>query len=1288
MTLNRRALHRLHSPLKSPRLNASSLRKKALIKRLSGEVQFGADTKANLKVVVRVRPFNQREEDNNARCILDVVDEHMLVFDPRRNENQFFFKGALQRNRDLHKRQPREQKFIFERVFSTQSTNEDIYDASTHDLLDTLLSGYNCSVFAYGATGAGKTFTMLGTEESPGITFLTLKELYKRIEDLKETKTIEVAVSYLEVYNEMVRDLIITGKALSVQEVEKQVMVPGLSLHKPVDAQELMQLLIQGNHNRTQHPTDSNAESSRSHAVFQVFVKQHDRVVSDLKSNVSISKLSMIDLAGSERGAATGFKGVRFREGASINKSLLALGNCINALADGLRHIPYRDSKLTRLLKDSLGGNCRSVMIAAVSPASTTFEDTFNTLRYANRAKTIKTTIKKNVLNVDQHISNYVNIVEGLRGEICLLQAKIKTYEEKEKEMEQQHGALMATTSASPQSEFTLQQKQELEARIVDLEMQLKTRSMEEGKNEITKEDPEVQQRVEDSIQACKNLRHELLRLESSQRQLEFKMNGCAARLNRMRIISFASQKLDKCILRCERTILKLADRQAQIAKLKSEMRVKLAASVDHLQQLQSQLSSPLSKQYLEANLAVRDYHQHCQYLGGLIGDAFVEQNASEQLICQLLRATRQFYIQLHADNQSSPAFMEIFKSVVESLDEKSKVVWADQQGGKNSGDQQQQQGGDGASGMENSNSTTANSVDIVPQLDAKYFASFPITPTVTISPVVTLGQPKTFRISSMKTNTSALTLPQLPTQCLASSQDPRPTSSLLSPCLETEQMSNPGQPSTACPSPVTSDSCHKVPTSTDRSRMEQLDDNQFVTEKAPNLPDNTLQLMPNATTRSTTPQLMIKPPTLESITSSQQYCTVVGSSAVEALNVTDVFEDIQPVKCSLNETFSATPGKILKTTIDLPSSSVLIQDIQPDITTNQMKSDANLLSDKLQGTQGTIGSVTPIFGFTSLTQRCGVATGTTIGGVNDAHGTYMLKDIKSSPFLRIQSVVKPDVPSTSLSSSLSVPSNCQKNYRSSSDRAQETEAFNKFVSDVSSNPCYNTSHTAEQATTSAVRMLFPPLKPSLDSTFCITDDKSPAEAEHTPGITLMPTGHARVSSPEQSSNERESQQQLPLQSLPDNNRNDQTISTIISTTAWERVMQQPPKVKSKHGLSRTPHKWSNKNTPGILARSTTTSTSTLSKTLNGKMRRCVSTSSLAAPLAAMSTCKIAKRSPNLSRKLSGLHQSSSILKSRTPIYNQENVAPDSTKKKVCQSSIYRDTVSSAAKHSINLSKQ
>lgn len=141
---------------------------------------------------------------------------------------------------------------------------------------------------------------------------------------------------------------------------------------------------------------------------------------------VRMAKLSMIDLAGSERGAATGCAGARFTEGANINKSLLALGNCINSLADGQRHVPYRDSKLTRLLKDSLGGNCRTVMIANISPSSITYEDTYNTLKYATRAKKIKSNIKKNVVNCENHIEQYVKRVDELTKEVERLQAAMK----------------------------------------------------------------------------------------------------------------------------------------------------------------------------------------------------------------------------------------------------------------------------------------------------------------------------------------------------------------------------------------------------------------------------------------------------------------------------------------------------------------------------------------------------------------------------------------------------------------------------------------------------------------------------------------------------------------------------------------------------------------------------------------------------------------------------------------------------------------------------------------------
>lgn len=138
-----------------------------------------------------------------------------------------------------------------------------------------------------------------------------------------------------------------------------------------------------------------------------------------------MAKLSMIDLAGSERGTATGCNGARFTEGSNINKSLLALGNCINSLADGQRHVPYRDSKLTRLLKDSLGGNCQTVMIANISPSSLSLDDTYNTLKYAARAKTIKSTIKKNVVNCEMHVGQYVKLVEELNKEVDKLKAEL-----------------------------------------------------------------------------------------------------------------------------------------------------------------------------------------------------------------------------------------------------------------------------------------------------------------------------------------------------------------------------------------------------------------------------------------------------------------------------------------------------------------------------------------------------------------------------------------------------------------------------------------------------------------------------------------------------------------------------------------------------------------------------------------------------------------------------------------------------------------------------------------------
>jgi kinesin family protein 18/19 len=330
----------------------------------------------------------------------------------------------------------KDQTFGFDRVFDENTTQGDVYEATTRSLLDSVLDGYNATVFAYGATGCGKTHTITGTAQSPGIIFMTMQELFERIGELQDTKESEITLSYLEIYNETIRDLLNVGaggkQGLMLREDSNQACsVAGLSSHKPQSVEEVMEMVIRGNAARTQSPTEANATSSRSHAVLQVNVSLKDRDAA-VHEPVTMATLSIIDLAGSERASVTKNRGERLLEGANINKSLLALGSCINALCDPRKknHVPYRNSKLTRLLKFSLGGNCRTVMIVCVSPSSQHFDETQNTLRYANRAKNIQTKSVRNVYNVDRHVKDYLKKIDEQMARINELTAQQAQYEE------------------------------------------------------------------------------------------------------------------------------------------------------------------------------------------------------------------------------------------------------------------------------------------------------------------------------------------------------------------------------------------------------------------------------------------------------------------------------------------------------------------------------------------------------------------------------------------------------------------------------------------------------------------------------------------------------------------------------------------------------------------------------------------------------------------------------------------------------------------------------------------
>lgn len=334
---------------------------------------------SRILVFVRLRPMAKKEKEAGSRCCVRIVNRRDLYLTEFANENDYL---RLKRLRGRH--------FTFDASFADNATQQEVYSTTTVELVEAVLQGRNGSVFCYGATGAGKTYTMLGTIENPGVMVLAIKDLFTKIRQRSSDGNHSVHLSYLEVYNETVRDLLSPGRPLVLREDKQGIVAAGLTQYRAYSTDEVMAMLQQGNQNRTTEPTRANETSSRSHAILQVVVEYR---VKDAAMNVvnRVGKLSLIDLAGSERALATDQRTLRSLEGANINRSLLALSSCINALVEGKKHIPYRNSKLTQLLKDSLGGACNTVMIANISPSNLSFGETQNTLHWADRAKEIRT---------------------------------------------------------------------------------------------------------------------------------------------------------------------------------------------------------------------------------------------------------------------------------------------------------------------------------------------------------------------------------------------------------------------------------------------------------------------------------------------------------------------------------------------------------------------------------------------------------------------------------------------------------------------------------------------------------------------------------------------------------------------------------------------------------------------------------------------------------------------------------------------------------------------------------
>ncbi|XP_034936839.1 chromosome-associated kinesin KIF4A [Chelonus insularis] len=353
----------------------------------------------SVRVALRVRPLVNSEKERGCQNIINVIPE----------QNQVQIRNT-------------EKAFTFNYVFDPSTEQEEFYNSAIRKMINSLFKGYNVTILAYGQTGSGKTHSMgtnYGSDNSMGVIPRAVNDIFNIIETKNNDWIFKVTVSFMELYQEQLYDLLAFDKQrkdcmIDIREENKEIKIIGITEKEVKNSEAALELLVQGSDNRATGATAMNHQSSRSHAIFTLTIHQQQR---DDLNNSTTAKFHLVDLAGSERSKKTQATGERFKEGVNINKGLLALGNVISQLGDGNTNtfVNYRDSKLTRLLQDSLGGNSITLMIACISPADYNLEETLSTLRYADRAKKIK---NKPIINQDPktaEINRLNKIINDLR---------------------------------------------------------------------------------------------------------------------------------------------------------------------------------------------------------------------------------------------------------------------------------------------------------------------------------------------------------------------------------------------------------------------------------------------------------------------------------------------------------------------------------------------------------------------------------------------------------------------------------------------------------------------------------------------------------------------------------------------------------------------------------------------------------------------------------------------------------------------------------------------------------
>ena len=390
-----------------------------LTKKLNSQLLSDKFSKNNMLVAVRARPLSKMElEDSNYNTISVLDKDKIRITIPTEyipdDMSEIYLAGD-----QIKITKVKEVAYTYDFVFDEKTPQDEVYRCTTANLIKQVVEGYSATILAYGATGSGKTYTMVGKGENCGLMIRSIRDLFRIINNDKN-RLYSIKISYVEVYNEVLKDLL-SDKSKAPPELRadpsKGVILQGAENKKVINEDEAFKLITIGNKRRTEKQTDRNKFSSRSHAVLQIYLEIQDQLSNVNYNDTSFGKLILVDLAGSEK---TSSNTKSNSETGSINKSLLALGKCINLIvAQNKKFIPFRESKLTRILQEPLSGNGRIVMIATVSPAITNFDETMFTLQFANRAKSMKIHMKRNVVETDKVlVKKYTDYIETLKAQI------------------------------------------------------------------------------------------------------------------------------------------------------------------------------------------------------------------------------------------------------------------------------------------------------------------------------------------------------------------------------------------------------------------------------------------------------------------------------------------------------------------------------------------------------------------------------------------------------------------------------------------------------------------------------------------------------------------------------------------------------------------------------------------------------------------------------------------------------------------------------------------------------